>query len=126
MAGGGDYTRNRRIHENKSGDTSVTGDATLTTVRKAGYSIFLQRAHAHVTTGSPGSTWTLQDSAGKKLSGPFDAGTSGAAYTLDFGPEGVQLTEATDLKIDVSGAATGILVWEAYQRQTKTLEMSAT
>jgi len=126
---GGDYGWYTGTYEDVSGNLTGVGgaDVTLKTARKAGFSIFLQRAHIQITGASAGKTWQLTDSAGVQLTGPFPTDTDGSHYDPDFGPEGVQLTEGANLVFDVSaGGATGVISWEAYQKQTSTLAASAT
>ena len=126
---GGDYGWYTGTYENVSGSLAGVGgaDVTLKTARKAGFSIFLQRAHVQITAASAGKTWEIKDSTGVELTGPFPTDTDGSHYDMDFGPEGVQLTEGSNLVLDVSAAgATGVVTWEAYQRQTSTLAASAT
>ena len=62
-----------------------------------------------------------------RVTGPFDAATSGTAHTRDFGPAGAPLADNGSLRLEVSGpGATGFLTWEAYQKQVATLAASAT
>ena len=115
------YQKYLTFYQDVSGNSTAVGsaDATLVTVRNISHSLFLQRAHVQVTSASAGKTWQLKDSAGLELTGPFDASTDGAHYDMDFGPEGIQLTEGANLVFDVSAAgATGNISWEAYQKLT--------
>ena len=129
MARQGDYQWYTSQYPDMSGSDADVGAANqiLATPRKAGYALFLQRAHVHITSGAVGVTWKLKDSSGAELTGPFDAATSGTAHTRDFGPAGVQLGDNTTLQLVVSAAgATGAVTWEAYQKQVATLAASAT
>lgn len=121
---GMNYERQRQINEDVSGDLNVaaaTGDTTLKTVRNTKTTIFVQKIHIQITTGSAGKTWSIEDSAGSPitLTGNLPVDTAPLSYTIDFGPAGKDLTEATNLVLNVSAAgAVGIVTWEAYQRLT--------
>ena len=117
MAG---YERYRTFYQDVSGNSAVgSADITLQAVRNASHTIFLQKAHVQVTGASAGKTWQLKDSGGQELTGPFDAGTDGSHWDMDFGPAGLALAEGTSLEIDVSAAgATGFVTWDAYQKLT--------
>ena len=114
------YSKYLTFYQDVSGNLAVgTGDVTLVTVRNVSHSLFLQKAHVQVTGASAGKTWQLTDSTGAELTGPFDVGTDGSHWDMDFGPEGRQLTEGANLVFDVSASgATGIVSWEAYQKLT--------
>ena len=117
MAG---YESYRKFYQDVSDSAAVgSADATLVTVRNASHTLFLQKAHVQVTGASAGKTWQLKDSGGQELTGPFDVGTDGAHWDMDFGPLGLELTEGKNLDIDVSASgATGWVSWEAYQKLT--------
>ena len=123
----GDYERYRQIFQNASGNLAIgSADATLKTVRNVSHSLFLQKAHIQVTGASAGKTWQLKDSGGLELTGPFATDTDGSHFDMDFGPEGVQLTEGTNLVFDVSAAgATGLVSWEAYQKLTAVVAVAS-
>ena len=129
MARTGDYQWYTSQYQDVSGSNSDVGtlNQILVTPRKAGYSLFLQRVHVHITSGAAGVTWKVEDTLGDDLTGPFDAFPSGIAHTRDFGPAGVQLSDNGRLQLTVSAAgATGAITWEVYQKQTATLAASAT
>ena len=129
MARTGDYQWYTSQYQDVSGSETDIGASNkiLVTPRKAGYALFLQRAHVHITVGAAGTTWKLVDTLGADLTGPFDAATSGTAHTRDFGPAGAPLADNGSLRLEVSGpGATGFLTWEAYQKQVATLAASAT
>jgi len=115
------YRRNLTFYQDVSGNRVDVGgaDVTLVTVRNAFHSLFLQKAHIQITGASANKTWQLKDSSGIELTGPFATDTDGSHFDMDFGPNGVQLTEGSNLVLDVSAAgATGIISWEAYQKLT--------
>lgn len=100
--------------------TTATDDTTLVTV-KTNYTIFLQRVHVQVTGASAGKTWQIVDSAGTpiQLAGPFATDTDGSHTDVDFGPQGIPLTAAKNLVLDVSATgAAGWISWEGYQKLT--------
>ena len=118
-----DEGRYLEIYEDVSG-TQVfgtgTGDTTLVTV-KANHTIYVQRYSVQATTGSSGKTWSFEDSASTpiSISGSLDMATSPANYEKFYGAEGVALTEAKNLVLNVSAAgAAGIVTWQAYQKLT--------
>ena len=121
------YARYLTSFQDVSGNLAGgSSDVTLVTVRNAVHSIFLQKVHVQVTGASAGKTWQLKDSGGQELTGPFDVSTDGSHWDMDFGPEGVQLTEGTNLVLDVSAAgATGIVTWQAYQRLSSTVAVAS-
>ena len=114
------YSKYLTFYQDVSGSLAIgSADVTLVTVRNVSHSLFLQKAHVQVTGASAGKTWQLKDSGGQELTGPFDAGTDGSHWDMDFGPAGLQLTEGANLVFDVSASgATGVVSWEAYQKLT--------
>lgn len=115
------YQKYLTFYQDVSGNLTGAGaaDATLVTVRNVYHSLFLQKAHIQITGASAAKTWQLTDSTGLQLTGPFPTDTDGSHYDMDFGPEGVQLTEGANLVLDVSASgATGNVSWEAYQKLT--------
>jgi hypothetical protein len=119
------YLRNTRMYQKLSGTFNIlaasTGAITLATC-KTNQTIFLQKAHFEVTNGSASELWSLQDSAGSpiQLANNLSATTAGSHYDLDFGPEGIPLTQGTNLQLFIQGAtgAIGWVAWEAYQKLT--------
>lgn len=126
-----DYHGYRSFYQDVSDSlnvTTATDDATLVTVRNASHTIFLQKCHVQVTGPSAGVSWQLRDSASTpvQLTGPFAVDTDGSHFDMDFGPEGVPLTEGTNLVLDVSATgAAGKVTWEAYSRLTAVVAASA-
>ena len=118
-----DEGRYREIYEDVSGTQVMgtgTGDTTLVTV-KANHTIYVQRYSIQATTGSAAKTWSLEDSAGTpiSISGSLDMATAPANYEKFYGAEGVALTEAKNLVLNVSAAgAAGIVTWTGYQKLT--------
>lgn len=116
------YRRKRSFYQDVSGSlkvTSATDDSTLQ-ASKTSYTIYLQKIHVEVTAGSAAVTWTIKDSAGTPvLLVPSLDASAIVHYDFDFGPEGIPLTEAKDLLLDVSAAgAVGWVSWEAYLKLT--------
>ena len=117
------YERLRRWNSDISGQQVVgtaTGDTTLVTV-KANHTIFLQHLVVLGTTGSAGKTWSVEDSAGTpvSISGSLPMDTAPVEYEIDYGPEGIALTAATNLVLNVSATgAAGHVIWTGYQRLT--------
>ena len=125
------YEKFRTFYQDFSGNQVVgtgTGDTTLKSVRNTSHTIFVQKVHVQVTGASAGKTWQLTDSASpvREVTGPFPTDTDGSHYDMDFGPEGVPLTEGKDLLLDVSAAgAAGIVTWEAYQKLTSVVAVGS-
>ena len=115
------YRRKRSFYQDVSGSLNVGAGTDDTTVQasKNNYTIYLQKAHIQITGASAGKTWQFTDVAGVQLTGPFPTDTDGSHYDMDFGPDGVPLTEASGLLLDVSAAgASGWASWEAYLKPT--------
>lgn len=123
----GDYVRYRKLYQDISGQLKVvaaTDDTTLVSAKSAGHTLFIQRIEVNITTYSA-KTWLFTDSAGTPVPlGFFSIPAAAVALPsesnsiiLDFGPEGVQLTEGKNFLLDVSAAgAAGMLKWQGYQR----------
>lgn len=118
-----DYSRYRQNYRDVSTEltaTATTGDTTLITATSASHSIFVQRIIAYITTDAAVS-WEFEDTAATPVvlatitSSPGDE----TRWDFDYGPEGWQCTEGTNLRLDVSatGLAGNIKVY-AYQRLT--------
>ena len=115
------YRRKRTFHQDVSGALSVGAGTDDTTVQasKANHTIYLQKAHIQITGASANKTWEFTDVTGVQLTGPFPTDTDGSHYDMDFGPDGVPLTEASGLKFEVSAiGASGWASWEAYLKPT--------
>lgn len=117
------YRRYRTFYQDASGSLNVlvgaTGLNNLATVKTAD-TLYLQKLHIEITTGSATKTWTFQDSAGTPvvLVPAVDASTV-AHFDFDFGPNGIPLTEAKNLVLNISAAgAIGWVSWEAYIKRT--------
>src|SRR5580692_6963546 len=102
------YRRKRTFYQDVSGSTNVlvgtAGPVALATARNANNTIYLQKVHMEITTGSGAVTWTLQDTAGTPI--PLVPSVSAAAvahFDFDFGPEGVPCTVGTNLSLVLSG-----------------------
>ena len=120
------YRRKRTFHQDVSGALSVGAGTDDTTVQasKDNHTIYLQKAHVQITGASAGKTWQFTDVAGVQLTGPFPTDTDGSHYDMDFGPDGVPLTEASGLLLDVSAAgASGWASWEAYLKPTSAFKV---
>ena len=143
------YRKQRNIFGNDGGSllvTTLTGTTTLLAAKPAsvpkspldasdgGYTIWVQRVHLHISTGSAGVTWQVTDSgSGVSLTGVVSTvsvtttvGQDTSVPTedpiqaeYDFGPEGVAITG--NLVFTASGTgASGVITWDAYQKLTST------
>ena len=115
------YRRKRTFHQDVSGSLNVAAGTDDTTVQtsKTNHTIYLQKAHIQITGASANKTWEFTDVTGLQLTGPFPTDTDGSHYDMDFGPDGVPLTEASGLKLEVSATgAAGWVSWEAYLKPT--------
>lgn len=117
------YRRLRTFYQDASGSLNVTsgltGVQTLATV-KTSDTLYVQKVHFEITTGSAAKTWTIQDSNGSPVVfiPAVDASTV-AHFDFDFGPNGVPATEAKNLTLSISAAgAVGWVTWEAYIKRT--------
>lgn len=116
------YLRQREFYQDISGSLIVSTAAVTQDLiaDKASETIFLQKAHVHIT-GASAKTWDLKDKAGTpiELAGPFDGTNDGVHYDQDFGARGVPLTEGKGLQLVISAAgAAGIVTWEGYRKRT--------
>ena len=118
------YGRRRRENENISGQRIVatTGTSgTLKAAKNANYTIYIQRLHVHITTGSASKTWSVEDNGSpiRSLTDTLSAAVAPASHEIDFGADGVALTEGKDLVLTIGATgAAGIVVWEGYQKLT--------
>ncbi len=104
---------------------AATDDATLVTVRNASYTIFIQRYHVRIT-GAAATTWSLEDSAGTpvSISGALSTATAPVTHEMDFGEQGMPLTQGKNFLLNVAATgAAGRVTWEGYQRPTATLHL---
>lgn len=116
------YSRLREFYQDISGSVVLTTAAVTQDLiaDKASETIFLQKVHAHVTTGSA-KTWDIKDKNGTpvEIAGPFDTTTDGSHFDQDFGARGIPLTEGKGLQAVISAAgAAGIITWEGYRKRT--------
>lgn len=90
------------------------------TPRNVRWTVFIQRILLSVTTDAA-QTLTFQDDNGTPkvvAKSPASPGL-GIEVVADFGPEGIALTEGTNLDIVISGAGLGcIYSIEAYEKLT--------
>lgn len=116
------YRKQRIIYGNNSGSLVVgaaTDDTVLITARTTSHVIYVQHVHIHFTTGSAGKTWSIEDTAGSPvtISGNIPCDTAPLDVDLDYGAEGIALTQGKNLNLNVSAVgAAGIVTWEAYQK----------
>lgn len=117
------YRRLRTFYQDVSGTLNVvaaTDDTTLVTVKSINNTLYLQKLHIEVTTGSPAITWTFKDSTGTPVNlVPAIDGSAIAHFDFDFGPNGIPLTVGKNFLLDVSAAgAVGWVSWEMYEKRT--------
>ena len=116
------YRRKVTFYQNISGALNVAAATTTTTLvtGKTSDTIFIQKLHFEITTGSAAKTWTIQDSNGTPVViVPSVDASAVAHFDFDFGPEGVPLTEAKNLVLSISAAgAVGWVTWEGYSKRT--------
>lgn len=123
MAAGGDYSRNRRLFKNISGQlifTASTDDTTLVTNGSTNNTIYIQKIYCSLTTATA-ATISFEDSAGAPVRVAYVDGAVGtnAPWSFDFGAEGAKLTEGKNFVMNVSATGNaGRVVWEGYERLT--------
>ena len=107
--------------------TTTTDDTTLVTARNASYTLFLQKLHVEVTTGSASKTWTFEDSASTPVAlVPSVDASAIAHFDFDFGPRGIPLTEGKNFVLNVSATgAAGWVSYEMYQRLSSPVAYTA-
>lgn len=121
------YRKQRNLFGNYGGGLLVTpfiGQSTLVPAKTL-HTIWLQRVHVHVASGLAGVTWSIEDSAGNKITGDLVTTPSPTqdpiAAEFDFGPEGVPLTAGSNLLfIPSATGARGTITWDAYQKLSST------
>ena len=114
------YLFNRQKNHNVSGSKrmiTATDDQTLIAAPGALETIYIQKLHIEITTASA-TTWSFIDNASVPITRAVDVSTIGHV-DIDFGPEGVPLTQANSfvLNVGATGAA-GWITWEAYRKRT--------
>lgn len=120
------YLRNRQIYPDMSATLSVAAadTGTKTLVSMANFpndTLFVQKLHIQVNTGSAGKTWDIRDSNGTpvEVAGAVPVDTAPSHLDLDFGPDGFAITQAKDLTVVLSAAgAAGFVRVEAYRKLT--------
>lgn len=123
-------SQNRSTFQSVSGSLTVAaadGDATLVTSRGAGFTLFIQRIIAYITTDAAQS-WAFTDSNGtpKVIARVTTSPGVDTRWEFDFGDEGVPLTEGKNFLLDVSAAGlAGHIEWLGYQKQTSTVTAAA-
>lgn len=115
------YGQLRKFHQDISGQLTVaagTDDATLVALR-ALHTIYIQKYHVQITTGSGAITWNLKDGDGLTVSGLLSAAVAPVSFERDFGARGFALGEGKAFLLDVSAAgAVGVITWEGYKALT--------
>lgn len=120
-----DYGHYRAFHHDASVIVPVAAGDSATkenviAAKTSRHSIFVQRITLSVTTDSAQSL-TFQDDAGTPVVIAKSPASPGLGFEVvaDFGPAGIQLTEAKNLDIVISGAGLACQISiEAYQRVT--------
>lgn len=121
----------RRFHQDISGELAVvaaTDDTTLVTVRSTSHTIYIQKIIFYVTTSAAQSISFEDSNASAKqifeiAASPLD----NTEFSVDYGDEGVPLTEGKDFKMMVSAAGNaGMLKWYGYQRLTAAVAAGST
>lgn len=118
------YRRARTFYQDISGTFNVLAGSTTTTLVTCGKptkdTIYIQKIHVEVTAGSATKTWTFQDSAGTPVLLVPSIDASAIAHSdFDFGPNGIPLTQGTNLVLSISAAgAGGWISWEGYEKLT--------
>lgn len=121
-----DAGRYRSTYGDYSGGLSVTPFIGTTTLAsgKTNHAIYVQRLSVHAASGLAGVTWSVEDSAGKPLSGAVSVATGPAQVDYDFGAAGVALTTGADLTFVPSATGVeGTVTWDAYRRQVGTVAL---
>lgn len=123
------YAKRRSQYSDISGALAVlaaTDDSTLVTGKTA-HTIFVQRIWFYVTTDAAQSM-SIEDSNGtpKKIwNVPASPGV-GTPWSMDFGPDGVGITEAKNLVANFSAAGlAGNLHWQGYMKPTSNIAVAS-
>lgn len=124
------YRRMQTLYRNLSTGVNIASGATgatLATVDAGGaYTIFLQKIHIEITTGSSGKTWNIADSGtgAANIIPSLDAGAI-SHYDFDFGQYGMPLEQGKNLILTPSAAgAAGKITIEAYQKPTAVMTLA--
>lgn len=117
MAGGGDYSRNRRIHKDASmtaNFAATDGNTTLIT-GKTGYTLYIQRIISVIKT-SAAQAITFEDNNSSAVYVAKIASSPGvdSRFDFDLGPEGKALTSAKSLMMDMTAGNAGHVEVLAY------------
>lgn len=119
MAGGGDYSRNRRIYKDVSSTTNFAASDGNTTLiaGKTNYTIYVQRLITMIKT-SAAQAITFEDSANTPVYVAKIASSPGVdtRFDFDFGPEGKALTSAKNLMMDMTAGNAGHVEVLAYMK----------
>ena len=110
----------RSQYTNISGNGTLAaggGDATLTS-GKTGWTIYIQRIIAYITTDAAQSASFEDDNGTPKQIANIPASPGDdTRWDFDFGAAGVPLTEAKDFELNVSAAGLAMhFEWEGYMR----------
>lgn len=97
------------------------GDATLVTA-KTGWTIFVQRIIAYITTDAAQSaSFEDSNSPAKQIAEIPASPGDNTRWDFDFGARGVPLTEAKNFVLNVSAAGLAMHIeYEGYMKQTGT------
>lgn len=120
----GSPDRQREFYGSISGGRAVaaadTGTITLVAAVPK-HTLYIQTIHVEVTTLAASEVWAFRDGAGTPVpvGGPVSAAALGH-FDLDFGAQGLPLTEGTAFNLNISGAtgAIGQVTWEGYKKLT--------
>lgn len=127
MASAGDYKWYQRHYQKAIGNLQIaatdTGTKVLIAAALANFTLYVQKIIVSVFTDAA-QTLTFQDSNGTPVKiGATKASPGNGALTIDFGPEGVPLTVATELDAVISAAGLACQIHaEGYYRQTGVLK----
>ena len=118
----GDYVYKRRIFQDQSTDLNVlssTDDTTLIAAPTVNETVFVQRIVVWIKTSTT-ATMTFEDTTTAKEIAKIPASPGASTrWDFDFGPNGVPLTVAEGLKMNVSATGlVGHVVVEAYKKRT--------
>jgi hypothetical protein len=104
----------------------ATTDATKTlcTVRNANYTLRIQRL-TYVPTTVAAQAITVKDSAGTPVLVALIPASQAVPYTVDFGPEGLPLSEGKNLTCSNTAGPGGRFRVEAYSKLTSVIAHDA-
>ncbi len=123
------YRKERIINQDISGElraTATTGDTTLVTVKKAAYTLFIQRIIAYFTT-SAAVNWSFESATGAVIANiPASPGVD-TRWEFDFGAKGKSVDVGQNFVLNVSATGSaGHIEWEGYQRLTAAVDPAST